>query len=147
MSRSSAAASKLHHQACHLQNIKLKVSNLEVDYTCCLQKLKRHLCRKKNKNRLFENFKREKKNSVLSQRSQFCFLFFSLKLQTQGDIWASWGHVSTMEVSVCVVGGWGGMSRNSLQRLDRFRRGDADPLGFWGLRKAPAQRWNTGRSL
>lgn len=71
MSRNSAAASKLHHQACHLQNIKLKVSNLEVDYTCCLQKLKRHLCRKKNKNRLFENLKTEPTISVLF------FVFFA----------------------------------------------------------------------
>lgn len=84
MSRSSAAASKLHHQACHLQNIKLKVSNLEVDYTCCLQKLKRHLCRKKNKNRLFENLKCEKKQRFEPTISVLFFVFFFAEITNAG---------------------------------------------------------------
>lgn len=93
------AASKLHHQACHLQNIKLKVSNLEVDYTCCLQKLKRHLCRKKTKTDCLKTSS-AKKTQRFEPTISVLFFVFSLKLQTQGDIWASWGHVSTMEVSV-----------------------------------------------
>lgn len=39
-----------------VSQIELKVSNLEVDYTCCLQKLKRHLG-KKNKKPLLGNVK------------------------------------------------------------------------------------------
>lgn len=147
MSRSSAAASKLHHQ--HSQNIKVKVSNLEVDYTCCLQKLKRHLCRKKkNQKQIVWKLQAQKKENIAFSTIDLSFAFcFFVEITNTGR------HLSVVETSrwwrwVRVWGlEGGGMSRNSLQQLDQFRRTDADPLGFWGLRKAPAQRWNAGKSL
>lgn len=122
MSRNSAAASKLHHQACHLQNIKLKVSNLEVDYTCCLQKLKRHLCRKKNKNRLFENFKCEKKTAFWANdvSSVFCFFRWNYKrretFERRGDTSRRWRWACGGECLGILCSDWTGLGATMLTR-------------------------------